>query len=152
MTTENQFDHRGYDLDYYNLFLRKYLSDHRFPEAEDDLFIATRSDYAYDVFVESRLAGDEWHIANEKAMEALYAGFEMSVYDFISELLLNEFQDHISLEEESIEFWTYTFMEELKDEFKGVTLSTEFLNTPDGAAFQLSVIGRITLFFEENGL
>ena len=74
--TDNNFDSRGYDLDYYNLFLRRYLSEHRFPEAEDDLFIASRSEHAYDVFVESRLAGDEWYISNEKAMAALYAGFE----------------------------------------------------------------------------
>ena len=37
-------------------------------------------------------------------MAALYAGFEMSPYDFISGLLLDEFQDNISLEDESIEF------------------------------------------------
>ncbi len=152
MKNKKQFDRRSYDIDYYNLYLRKYLSDHRFPEAEDDLFISNRSDHAYDVFVESRLAGDEWFVSNEKAMDALFAGLEMSEYDFIRELLLNEFYDHISLEEESIEFWTYTFMEELKMEFKDVTLSSEFLNTTDGIAFNLSVIGRITLFFEENGL
>ena len=70
LMTNNHFDSRGYDLDYYNLFLRRYLSEHRFPEAEDDLFIATRTEHAYDVFVESRLAGDEWYISNEKAMAA----------------------------------------------------------------------------------
>lgn len=150
--TDNNFDSRGYDLDYYNLFLRRYLSEHRFPEAEDDLFIASRSEHAYDVFVESRLAGDERYISNEKAMAALYAGFEMSPYDFISGLLLDEFQDNISLEDESIEFWTYTFIDELKDEFKGITLGAEFFNTSDGEVFRLTVIGRITLFFEEYGL
>lgn len=149
---KNNFDSRGYDLDYYNLFLRRYLLEHRFPEAEDDLFIATRSDHAYDVFVGSRLAGDEWYISNEKAMAALYAGFEMSPYDFVSGLLLDEFQEHISLEEESIEFWTYTFLEELREEFKGITLNEKFLSTDEGEVFRLTVIGRMTLFFEENGL
>lgn len=150
--SNNTFDSRGYDLDYYNLFLRRYLSEHRFPEADDDLFIAARSEHAYDVFVESRLAGDEWYISNEKAMTALYAGFEISPYDFVSGLLLDEFQDNIPLVDESIEFWTYTFLEELQAEFKGVTLNQDFLNTPEGEVFRLSVIGRMALFFEENGL
>ncbi len=150
--SKTNFDSRGYDLDYYFLFLRRYLTEHRFPEAEDELFIATRSEHAYDVFVESRLAGDEWYIANEKAMTALYAGFEMSAYDFISQLLQEEFQDHISLEDESVEFWTYTFIDEFAGDFKGITLGEEFLNTTEGAVFKLSIIGRMTLFFEENGL
>ena len=146
------YDSRGYDLDYYNLFLRHYLTEHRFPEAEDDLFIATRSEHAYDVFVESRLSGDEWFVSNEKAMEALYLGFEMSPHDFISELLQTEFTDHVSLEDESIDFWTYTFLNEFADEFKGITLSNQFLDTTEGAVFKLTIIGRLALYFEENGL
>jgi len=42
--------------------------------------------------------------------------------------------------------------DELKDEFKGITLGEEFFNTSDGEVFRLTVIGRITLFFEEYGL
>ena len=76
----------------------------------------------------------------------------MSPYDFISGLLLDEFQDNISLEDESIEFWTFTFIDELKEEFKGITLGEEFFNTTEGEVFRLTVIGRITLFFEGYGL
>ena len=126
----NNFDSRGYDLDYYNLFLRNYLSEHRFPEADDDTFIAT----------------------SEKAMAALYEGLEISAYDFVCEILMDEFTDQISLEEESIEFWTYTFLEELAPEFKGIELSNEWLDTSEGAVFRLIIIGRITLFFEKYGL
>lgn len=150
--TKKHLYREGYDLDYYNLFLRHYLTEHRFPEAEDDLFIATRSEHAYDVFVESRLSGDEWFVANEKAMEALYQGFELSPYNFISELLQTDFIDNISLEDESIEFWTCTFLNELADEFNGITLGEEFFNTTEGAVFRLTVIGRMALYFEENGL
>lgn len=148
----NNFSSRGYDLDYYNLFLRNYLSEHRFPEADDDTFIAIRAEKAYDVFVASRLAGDEYYISSEKAMAALYEGLEISAYDFVSEILMDEFTDQISLEEESIEFWTYTFLEELAPEFKGIELSNEWLDTSEGAVFRLIIIGRITLFFEKYGL
>ncbi len=148
----DKYDYRADDLDFYSLYLRRYLSEHRFPEAEDDLLIAARADHAYDVFVASRLDGDEWYIANEKAMAALYQGFEMSQYDFVSDILTEEFFNHISLDHRSIEFWTYTLMGELSDEFKGVELTSDFLNSTDGTVFRLGVIGRITLFFEKYGL
>lgn len=142
-------DRGGYDLDYYTLFLRNYLNEHHFPEADDDLFITSRADRTYDIFVASRLAGDEYVVATEKAMETLYAGLEMSPYDFVSTILIDEFTDNISLEDESVEFWTYTFLDELKGDFNGVELSEEYLNTPDGIALKLAVIGRISLFFEQ---
>lgn len=147
-----KFYHKGYDLDYYFLILRDYLNKHRFPEADDELLISTRSEHAYDVFVEARLSHDTWYEANEKAMEGLFKGFSISPYDFISQLLQNELYDNISLEDESIEFWTYTFLEELAEEFKGVTLSEQFLDTTEGAVFRLTIIGRMALYFDENGL
>lgn len=147
-----KFYTKGYDLDYYFLILRDYLDKHRFPEAEDELFISSRSEHAYDVFVESRLSHDSWYMANEKAMATLFEGFSLSPYDFISQLLQDEFYDHISLEDESIEFWTYTFLDELAEEFKGITLGNKFLDTTEGAVFKLTIIGRMALYFEENGL
>ena len=147
-----KFYKKGYDLDYYFLILRDYLNKHRFSEAEDELFISSRSEHAYDVFVESRLSHDTWYEANEKAMSTLFEGFEISPYDFISQLLQDEFYDNISLEDESIEFWTYTFLDELADEFKGVTLGNKFFDTTEGAVFKLTIIGRVALYFEENGL
>ena len=145
-------DGRGYDLDYYNLYLRRYLREHHFPEAEDDLFIASRAEAATNIYVASRLKGDEIFRSTELALAGLLKGLEISPYDFVSDILTDEFYDHISLEDESIEFWTFTFIDELKEEFKGITLGEEFFNTTEGEVFRLTVIGRITLFFEEYGL
>lgn len=99
-------DGRGYDLDYYNLYLRRYLTVHHFPEADDDLLIAARAEAATDTYVESRLAGDEVYVSSEKAIASLLDGFEISPFDFVSGILADEFSDHISLDERSIEFWT----------------------------------------------
>lgn len=149
----NQLFHdRGGELDYYTLFLQRHLATHHFPEAEDELFIAARADMAYNAYVESRLAGDEMYISNEKAIDVLYKGFEISPYDFVSTLLLDEFTDHISLDDRSIEFWTYTLLNEMADEFENVALSDDFLNTNEGAVFRLGIIGRMTLYFERYGL
>ena len=41
----NNFSSRGYDLDYYNLFLRNYLSEHRFPDHLEKLIIS-ETDYS----------------------------------------------------------------------------------------------------------
>ena len=68
-------DGRGYDLDYYNLYLHRYLTVHHFPEADDDLLIAARAEAAADTYVESRLAGDEVYVSSEKAIARLLDGF-----------------------------------------------------------------------------
>ena len=145
-------DGRGYDLDYYNLFLRNYLKLHRFPEADDELLIAARAEAASDIYVESRLSGDEVYVSSEKAIDRLLDGFEISPYDFLSGILADEFSDNISLEDRSIEFWTYTLLEELQPEFKDVELSKEYLNTNEGVIFKLVITGRIAEYFDGHGL
>lgn len=145
-------DGRGYDLDYYNLYLRRYLTVHHFPVADDDLLIAARAEAAANIYVESRLAGDEVYISSEKAIARLLDGFEISPFDFVSGILVDEFSDHISLDERSIEFWTYTLLEELQSEFKDVELSEEYLNTNEGVIFKLVISGRIAEYFDEYGL
>lgn len=145
-------DGRGYDLDYYNLYLRRYLTVHHFPVADDDLLIAARAEAAANIYVESRLAGDEVYISSEKAIARLLDGFEISPFDFVSGILVDEFSDHISLDERSIEFWTYTLLEELQQEFKDVELSEEYLNTNEGVIFKLVISGRIAEYFDEYGL
>lgn len=145
-------DGRGYDLDYYNLYLHRYLTVHHFPEADDDLLIAARAEAAANIYVESRLAGDEVYISSEKAIARLLDGFEISPFDFVSGILVDEFSDHISLDERSIEFWTYTLLEELQSEFKDVELSEEYLNTNEGVIFKLVISGRIAEYFDEYGL
>lgn len=145
-------DGRGYDLDYYNLYLRRYLTVHHFPVADDDLLIAARAEAAANIYVESRLAGDEVYISSEKAIARLLDGFEISPFHFVSGILVDEFSDHISLDERSIEFWTYTLLEELQSEFKDVELSEEYLNTNEGVIFKLVISGRIAEYFDEYGL
>lgn len=145
-------DGRGYDLDYYNLYLRRYLREHRFPQADDDLFIANRAEAASNAYLESRLEGDEVYLSSQKAIDVLVNGLEISPYDFVSELLADEFSDHIPLDTDSIEFWTFTLLEELELEFKDVELSEEFFNTNEGVIFKLVVTSRIAEYFEEYGL
>lgn len=145
-------DGRGYDLDYYNLYLHRYLREHRFPQADDDLFIANRAEMASNAYLESRMEGDEVYISSQKAIDVLVDGLEISPYDFVSELLADEFSDHIPLDERSIEFWTDTLLEVLEPEFKNLELNEEFFNTNEGVIFKLVITGRITEFFEEYGL
>lgn len=145
-------DGRGYDLDYYNLYLRRYLTERHFPEADDGFLIATRAEAASNLYVESRLAGDEVFIASEKAMECLLEGFEISSYEFVRGILIDEFSDHISLDERSVEFWTDTFLQELQPEFNDIELSEEFLNTNEGVIFKLVISGRIAEYFDGYGL
>lgn len=143
---------RGYDLDYYNLYLCRYLTEHHFPEADDEILIAARAEAAANIYVESRLAGDEVFISSEKAMDCLLDGFEILPFEFVSGILADEYSDHISLDERSIEFWTVTLLQELESEFKDIELSGEFLDTNEGVIFKLVISGRIAEYFEEYGL
>ena len=101
--------------------------------------IAARAEAATDTYVESRLAGDEVFVSSEKAIARLLDGFEISPYDFVGGILADEFSDHISLDERSIELRTYTLLEELQSEFKDVELSEEYLNTNEGVILKLVV-------------
>ena len=145
-------DGRVYDLDYYNLYLRRYLTEHHFPEADDEVLITLRAEAATDAYIESRLAGDEVIISSEKAIETLINGFEISPYELISSILADEFVDHIPVDDRSLEFWTNTILEELEPEFTGLELSEEYLNTNEGVIFKLVIAGRIAEYFDEYGL
>lgn len=145
-------DGRGYDLDYYNLYLRRYLTDHRFPEANDDLLIASRAEEASNIYVGSRFEGDSVIESSEKAMEYLLDGFEISPFEFVAGILIDEFYDHIPLDQRSLDFWTNTLLQELEPEFKNVELSEEFFNTNEGVIFKLVITGRITEYFDGYGL
>lgn len=145
-------DGRGYDLDYYNLYLRQYLMTHHFPEADDDILIGIRAEAASDEYVASRLAGDDIITSSEKALDRLLEGFEISPYELVGNILADEFDDHIPVDDYSLDFWTNTLLEVLAPEFKGVTLTEEYFNTNEGVVFKLVITGRIAEYFEEYGL
>ncbi len=145
-------DGRGYDLDYYNLYLRRYLTVHHFPEADDDLLIAARAEAAANIYVESRLAGDEVYISSEKAIARLLDGFEISPYDFVSGILADEFSDHISLMNVPSSSGLIRYWKNCSRSFKDVELSEEYLNTNEGVILKLVISGRIAEYFDEYGL
>lgn len=134
------------------MYLRNYLLKSGFPEAYDDLLLSTRAERAYDVLIDNLRNGLGFSNANELALNALCEGFSLSHHDFIKDLLEDEFFDHIDTSDMSLEYWTGILLEELSEELKGVNLSPEYLDTDEGAMFHLTVIGRISLFFEEYGL
>lgn len=140
------------ELDFYFLYLYRYLRESHFPEADDSLLISTLADRAYSILEECLKAGEPFHQANEKALQTLCDSFTLSPHNFVSDLLEDEFADRIDTGEISLEYWTGVLMDTLADEFKNVELSPDFLDTAEGTAFRLTVIGRMELFFEEYGL
>ena len=62
------------DLDYYALYLKKYLKEQEYPRSADDTFVSNRADAAADEYERARRAGYTVDGAQELAMAILLDG------------------------------------------------------------------------------
>lgn len=83
------------ELSYYSLYLLRYLTGNRFPEADNPAFIEERANQASDTYEQARLEGYPADGAQELAMSVLLRGLHYSKYDLLMEVLSNEFSDEI---------------------------------------------------------
>lgn len=65
------------DLNYYALYLKKYLRDEDDPRANDEAFISERAESAAAHFEECRLQGMSVDQAQESAMSILMEGLDV---------------------------------------------------------------------------
>lgn len=65
------------DLNYYALYLKKYLRDEEDPRANDEAFISERAESAATHFEECRLQGMSVDQAQESAMSILMEGLDV---------------------------------------------------------------------------
>lgn len=65
------------DLNYYALYLKKYLRDEEDPRANDEAFISERAESAAAHFEECRLQGMSVDQAQESAMSILMEGLDV---------------------------------------------------------------------------
>lgn len=71
------------EADFFLVYLRGHLAEHRFPQHDDSKFIESRADEAYDTFVTYRLEGRSVPVARELAMRTLLGGLYVSRYDIL---------------------------------------------------------------------
>lgn len=82
-------------VSYFQTILRKYINDHHPLLVNDISFINSRADEALTVYEQTVKDGLTPSAAEELASETLYSGLHFSTYDFMVELLWNEFPNEI---------------------------------------------------------
>lgn len=135
------------ELDRFAILLTKYLTDHHFPQEDDEDFIHNRTEDAYDELVKLRLSGMETVDAEDGARKVLFAGLEVSLYDAIVSNM-DEFPDVIPEE-----MYPYvlsdaaqSLAEYFPEESKG--MSQEWFDDIEGYYFQCELIGRMAQYLE----
>lgn len=139
------------ELSYYSLYLLRYLSGNRFPEADNPAFIEERANQASDTYEQARLEGYPADGAQELAMSALLKGLHHSKYDLLMEVFSNEFSDEIS------EVEAPAFAEKLlplvEDVFSIYDLSdNSFAMSPEYDLLYTELTGAVVLYIEEYGI
>lgn len=139
------------ELSYYSLYLLRYLTGNRFPEADNPAFIEERSNQASDTYEQARLEGYPADGAQELAMSVLLQGLHHSKYDLLMEVLSNEFSDEIPEAEAP------AFAEKLLPLIEGVfsiyDLSDDsFVLSPEYDALYTELTGAVVLYLEEHGV
>lgn len=146
MATENIIP-TPQDLDRYQGLLTKYLSEHHFPQEDDEDFILNRTDEAYNELVRLRLSGMETADAEDGARMVLFAGLEVSLYDAIVHNM-DEFPDMIPEDIYPCVLGdaAESLAEYFPEEAKGMT--QEWFDSIEGYYFQCELIGRMAQYFE----
>ncbi len=96
------------ELDYYTLYLRDYLRDHRFEPVEiSSQIVKINADRAAQTFEDYRKSGATLDGATEAALQDLFLGIGLSRVEKAEDILEEEFSDRIHIAEPAVlDFWT----------------------------------------------
>ena len=89
-----------FDLDYYRLYLLRYLSQNNFDIPTDHPQIAANADRALDTYEEARRHGASVPEADEKARAVLFTNIGESEFDIVADILLEQFGDTLNVDYE----------------------------------------------------
>lgn len=142
------------ELDYFTLYLRDYLRDHRFEPSEiSSQLVKDNAERAAQSFSDQRKAGASLDGATEVALQDLFVGIGLSKVEKASEMLEEEFSDRIHIKmPEVLDFWTQVLADDdsIWDSFhkKGeLGLNEELVEEGKGMLYD-----RIDQFFKTYGL
>lgn len=137
-------------LDAYENHLRGYLSRNNFLEAEDESFITTRADEAYELFLDARRRGADVDAAQELAVIYLMHGLNYSYENVIDDIFEKEFAN--TLPEEGFAF-ILDDMEDALEYFKELDpVDYEEMMLNENYYLRLELIGLISEHIGRYGL
>ena len=154
------------ELSYYRLTLLSFLRESHPDLADDESFVATRSEQAADALVDAehgcanlREAVARWQAvrsgltyddAAQQANALLFQGLHFSPLDTLVTVLWNEFAAEVP--EGSARSVALQLLPECRKVFAGYTLSDDFMFSPEFGQLYDELTGTVVIWLEENGL
>ncbi|QCD38056.1 DUF1896 family protein [Muribaculaceae bacterium Isolate-105 (HZI)] len=148
-----QFTGGYYDLDYYRLYLLRYLSQNNFDIATDHPQIVANSDRALDTYEEARRNGASVPEAEELALSVLFTNIGESEFDIVADILLEYFGDTLNVDyEPAAHYWARWVIDNVPNLFDGFDRTQVGIDREELDEKRDILIGRITQFCVDNGL
>lgn len=141
------------DLDYYRLYLLRYLSQNKFDISTDHPQIASNADRALDTYEEARRHGASEPEADEQARAVLFTNIGESEFDIVADILLEQFGDTLNVDyEPAAHYWARWVLDNMPHLFDGFDRTQVGIDREELDAKRDILIGRITQFCEDHGL
>lgn len=141
------------DLDYYRLYLLRYLSQNNFDIPTDHLQIAANADRARDIYEDARRHGASVPEADEQARTVLFTNICESEFDIVADILLEQFGDTLNVDyEPAAHYWARWVLDNMPHLFDGFDRTQVGIDREELDAKRDILIGRITQFCEDHGL
>lgn len=138
------------ELSYYRLTLLSFLRESHPDLADDESFVATRSEQAAEAFSAAVRSGLTYDDAAQQANDLLFQGLHFSPLDTLITVLWNEFAAEIP--EGNARNVALQLLPECRKVFSGYTLSDDFMFSPEFDRLYDELTDTVTIWLEENGL
>ena len=139
-------------LSYYRLRLEVYLKDYHPQLLGDETFIRERSEAAAKTYEEAFLQDNPIGIAESMAMEVLLRGLHFSPYQFIEQIIDNEFANEVPAELSGKLSLLLLEHKEVKDTFDRYHPGDDFDEKPEYDRLYTELNGTIATVMEEHDL
>lgn len=141
------------DLDYYRLYLLRYLSQNNFDIPTDHPQIAANAERALDTYEEARRHGASEPEADELARAVLFTNIGESEFDIVADILLEQFGDTLNVDyDPAAHYWARWVLDNMPHLFDGFDRTQVGIDREELDAKRDILIGRITQFCEDHGL
>ena len=140
------------EFSYYRLRLESYLKDYHPERLADEAFIRTRSDAAAEAYEDAFRQGYPVLEAGYIATEVLFEGLHFSPYQFIEQIIDNEFANEVPAELSGKLSLLLLEHKEVKDTFDRYHPGDDFDEKPEYDRLYTELTGTIATVMEEHDL
>ncbi|WP_300805364.1 DUF1896 family protein [uncultured Duncaniella sp.] len=141
------------DLDYYRLYLLRYLSQNHYDVDPGHPQIVANANLALDMYELARRNGASVNQADEAALAVLFTNIGESEFDIVAGIILEQFGDTLDVDyEPAAHQWAQMVLDNMPGLFDGFDRMEIGIDREELDAKSDILIGRIVQFLEDNGL